>query len=228
MATPLTVPRRYQSGLAKIRDLDDKSTQELLAALQKIPPTVNSDSLASAVAAMVDTIAVSNVEEIVPALLSLYSIKDDPQFSALEVAQGMALGMEEIPAEELRSSLDEEQRDSFQNRLLELLSIDALSAIARAGGLLLDNEHSLRRSRIITDIRPIFEPDKPQAPPAGAVIVHMLKISYWADNEVKNFFVALDTNDVRELSEQLERANSKAESLKSVLEAANVSYIDAE
>ncbi len=177
---------------------------------------------------MVDTIAVSDIEEIVPALLSLYSIKDDPQFSALEVAEGMTLGMEEVPSEELRSPSEKEQRDRFRNRLLELLGIDALSTVARAGGLLLENEHSLRQTRIITDIRPIFESEKPQAPPAGAVIVHMLKISYWADNEVKNFFVALDTNDVRELSEQLARANSKAESLKSALDLAGVDYIDAE
>ncbi len=157
-------------------------------------------------------------------------IKDDPQFSASDVAEGMALEMEEISSKELRSPPDEEQRDHFQGRLLALLSIDALSTVARAGGLLLENEHSLRQTRVVTDIRPVFESEKPDASPAGAVIVHTLKISYWADNEVKNFFVALDTNDVRELSQQLERANAKAESIKkSVLDkGTEVSYIDAE
>lgn len=228
MATALTAPKRHQRGLAKIRDLDEGSIQELLGALHKVPPTVNPNSLTSAVAAMVAAIEVSDIEDIVPALLFLYSIKDDPQFSTSEVAEGMALGMEEISSQELRSSAGTNERHFFQDRLLELLNIDALSAVARAGGLMLENEHSLRQARIITDVRPIFGPEKPQAHPEGAVIVHTLKISYWADNEVKNFFVALDTNDVRELSEQLERANSKAESLRAVLDAADVSYIGAE
>jgi len=86
----------------------------------------------------------------------------------------------------------------------------------------------LREVRILTDVRPVFEPSAPEAAPAGAVIVHTLKISYRGDNSAKDFFVALDSEDVRQLTEQLERARSKAESLKSVLKAAEVPYIDAE
>src|SRR5215210_3823930 len=97
--------------------------------------------------------------------------------------------------------------------LAELLDVDKFMVIARAGNLSLENEHSLTDTRVITDIRPVFEEENPKASPRGAVIVHTLKIRYRANNEVREFFVTLDDNDVSELSEQLERASSKAESL---------------
>ena len=225
MATPLRVPKRYEGGLAKIRDLSDESTQELMSALPKSPTTINQDSLSSAVASMVDTIAASDVEEMIPALLALYALKNASQLAITDVAEGVARWMEESASDALKSS--PEERGAFESRLVELLGVDSLSVLARAGGLLLENEHTLLRARIVTDIRPVFEPNSPEAPPEGAVIVHMLKITYLDDNETREFFVALDTNDVSELSKQLERANLKAESLKSILAGTDVRYMDA-
>lgn len=226
MATSLRVPRQYEGGFAKIRDLDDGPTQELLAALQNLPRNINPESLRSATAEMVDTIAASDVREMVSALIFLYSLRDASESSVSDVAEGIACGMEKIPSGELKSL--PEQRDPFQARLAELLSVDRFIVIARAGNLSLENERSLSETRVITDIRPIFEQENPKARPRGAVIVHTLKISYRADNEIRQFFVTLDDNDVSELSEQLERAGSKSESLRSVLGDAQVPYISVE
>lgn len=226
MATPLQVPGEYEGGLAKIRDLPDESFRELLAALQQVPSTYNQSTLSSAVAESVDTIAASDVEEIVPTLLSLYAYRDYSQSAILDVAEGVAQAMEENRSERL--GLSPEQRESLTNRLAELLNVEPLNVAVRAGRLSLENEHWLQETRIVTDIRPVFEPENVDAPPRGAVILHTLRISYRADNETKNFFVALDTDDVARLLEQLERANSKAESLKAVLKAAQVPYIEPE
>lgn len=227
VATPLTVPRRYQASLAVLRDLDEEPAQALLSALREVPWTFNSDSLSSAVATKASNIAASDVENIIPALLNLYSIKDVLELSASDVAEGVARGMEDdtVPRR-VRSS--PEDRDSFQARLYELLTIDTLEVIAKAGSLTSENEHSLRQARIVTDIRPVFERENPRNPPRGAVIVHTLKISYWADNDLKEFFVALDTKDVSDLSKQLTRANDKAASLESALEKIDVHYVSAE
>lgn len=144
MTTALTVPRRYQSGLAKIRDLGDESARELLISLQKMPPTINPESLSSAVAdVMSDTIAASDVEEIVPALLFLYSLRDTASVS--DIVVGIARGMEEVASNKLQSS--PEDRGPFQARLAELLSIDSLDVIAKAGNLSQENEHSSRLRR---------------------------------------------------------------------------------
>lgn len=226
MATPLQVPRQYEGGFAKIRDLSDESAQEFLSALRKAPPTFNARSISSVVASMVDTIAASDVEEMVPALLSLYSYRDISQWSISDVVEGIARAMEESTSKRL--ILPAEERGSFEERLSQLLSIEALDVAVRGGDVLLETERSFQEVRVLTDVRPIFEPENPKANPKGAVIAHSLKIKYWDGYEAKDFFVTLDTADVRTFLDHLERANAKAESLKSLLKRADVKYIDAE
>lgn len=226
MAMALTLPRRYRSGYVRIDSLKDESFRELLAALWKAPSTISFDSLSSAVAATVDTIAVSDVEEIVPAALFLHQLKEALEQSSLEVAEGVTLGMEEGTSSSL--TLAPERHDDFRVRLMELLELEPLNVIAKAGGLSVESERSLAETRILTDVRPIFEPDNPQARITGAVIIHTLKVRYRTDDESKSIYITLTADDVRKLSEQLQRANTKAESLKSVLEAAQVDYIDSE
>jgi len=226
MATPLNVPRQYEEGIAKIRDLGSESVRELVSALLRIPPTFNEDRLSSAVARMVDTIAATDVEDIVPALLSLYSYQDYSRLEVSDIVEGVAQTMVERGSGSL--ALDEEKRGSFEEHLTQLLSLDPLRLTVRAGRLSLENEHTLQDVRILTDVRAAFDPDDPKAPPLGAVILHTLKISYRGDNTYKDFFVALDADGVNRLLGELERANDKAESLKSVLSAAELPYIDAE
>jgi hypothetical protein len=226
MATPMRVPRQYEGGFAKIRDLSDESFQELLAALQQVPNTYNQDSLLSAAAEKVDTIAASDVEDIVSALLSLYIHRDHSQMTISDIVDGVTQTMEESKSEQLK--LSSEDRPHIEERLAELLSIEALTVVVRAGRLSIESEHSLQEVRIVTDTRLVFEPEDPEVEPRGAIILHTLKISYWGDNRSKNFFVTLDSNGLRELRQQLDRANAKADTLTSTLKAAQVPYIDAE
>lgn len=221
----LKIPKRYEEALAKIRQLDDESVQELLAALQKVPNTINTNSLSLAVAEQVDTIAASDVEEVVSALIFFYSYRNHFEAGSTDAARDIVKALEENNSGE--SKLSSEELATFEDRLARLLDVSRFHDTARAGELLLENEHSLLEARIVTDLRPVFEHDHPEAVPKGALVVHMLKIVFRADDTNKKFFVALDTNDVRELMEQLERADAKAESLKAVLGAAGVSYIDA-
>ena len=134
MASPLRIPRPYEKALVKVRQLSDESAQELLAALQKTPDTINPSSLSLAVAAQVDTIAASDVEEIVPALLSLYSLLNYSDAAISDVVRDVAQTLEESGPDELR--LSPEERAEFENRLAELLSVSRLDDMARAGGLL--------------------------------------------------------------------------------------------
>jgi hypothetical protein len=226
MATPLRVPRQYEGGFAKIRDLGDESAQALLAALRDIPDTYNENSLSLAVATQVDTIAASDVEEIVSALLSLYIYRDHSRAETSDIVEGIAQAMEESDSERLK--LSSEDKPLFVERLAKLLSIDQLNVVVRAGRLSVESEHSLQDVRILTDTRTVFEPEDADAEPKGAIILHQLKISYWADNSMKNFFATLDAHDLHKLRQQLDRADLKAANLESVLKATRIPYIDAE
>jgi uncharacterized protein (DUF1778 family) len=224
MATPLQVPGEYEGGLAKIRDLPDDSVRELVTALQQIPDTYSQSSLSSAVASNVETIAANDVREMVPTLLSLYAYRDYSQSAISDVAEDIAQAM--VVSETDRLRLRPEDREAFTKRLAELLDVEPFNRVVRAGTLLLENERTFRNVRVLSDIRPVFEPDKPDAPPKAGVIQHTLKFSYRADNTTKEFSITLDGEDVDELMDQLERAKTKGESLRSVLKAAQMLPIE--
>jgi hypothetical protein len=230
MAISLRVPSQYEEGLAKIRDLSldaaEETLQELLMALREVPDTYNENTLSSAVAAKVDTIAASDVEEMFPALFSLYSYRDYRQAAISDVVEGIAQAMEESRTNRLRLSPDDRPR--FESVLAKLLDVEQINIRARARALVFENEHTLQETRVLTDVRSVFDPESAEGKPKAAVILHTLKIGYLSDNTRREFFVALDANDVRELLKQLERANSKADSLREeLLEKADVAFIDA-
>jgi hypothetical protein len=198
-----------------------------LTALRSVPSTVNAHSLSLAVADNVDTVAASDVEEMVTALLHLHSVRDVRESPVADLAESVALGLERDPLNG-DTETPPEDNEVFRERLTDALSVNQLRIIARAAGLRFENEHSLTGTRVVTDIRPVFEQENPHEPPAGAMVVHTLKINYIASGEENSFFVSLDAEDIRELTEQLQRANSKTESLQAVLKAADVHYVDSD
>lgn len=225
MAQPIRIPPQYQAGLVKLNALSEESAQELLVALRDAPLTMNTESLISRLASKASSVAPLDLSEIVPAILSLYSLRAQLGSSTPDVAESIVQAMQESGLDELKFTGNE--RDRFVNRMIAFLNLSSFDVAGKANNLLLEHEHALREARIITDIRPVFG-ENPEAPPAGAIIVHMLKLGYYEGSVYRDLFVALDTNDIRLLQDMLARADSKAEALKSVLEAAKVPYVDVE
>jgi hypothetical protein len=96
----------------------------------------------------------------------------------------------------------------------------------KAMGVAADQDHIFLHARILTDIRPVFN-NKGDSVDA-AVIVHNLRIHYGQDSDHRDFYVALDTNDIQSLREALDRADTKAKCLQGLLKTSGVSYLDAE
>jgi hypothetical protein len=138
-------------------------------------------------------------------------------------------------AEEVCRSLDEtkvdalklkpERRDIFKQRITRLLAPSSSLAItARAVDVLTEHERIFTSARIITDIRSVFS--DPSEKPSAAFIVHMLNIHYRQGREKKEFFVALDSDDIAKLKEVLDRAEKKAKSLATLLDASGIHTLD--
>lgn len=222
------IPRQFQDGFIKVRDVSDEALRELLSALDTAPLLMNTDALSERLASKVKAISRGDIIDILASLLSVYSLREEFDLSTSEVAEHIALAMEEGGQERLRFA-DEEQRDQFGRHLVALLSSGSLDLIGKASELTLEQERFMREARIITDIRPIFGND-PANRPNGAVIVHTLKLAYWDEsNEFRDFYIAMDAVDVRNLRSLLERAEAKAASLRSILdEKAGVPVVDVE
>jgi hypothetical protein len=220
-----SIPEQYQDGFIAIRDLPDQAIQQLLSALDTAPLLVSSDALSERLVEDVEAISRGGISSILASLLSVYSLRQEFDISVSELAEHLAQAMQEGGPETLRFT-DGEQRGQFEHRLVALLTSSSLDLIGKASELTTEQERFMREARIITDIRPIFEDDSVDRP-SGAVITHTLKISYWDDsNQNRDFYMALDAVDVRNLRASLERAEAKARSLRSILDQAEVPLVE--
>lgn len=222
----LRIPSGYEGGFLKLLALTDEDVSALSSQLANEPPTLGYRELLHETASGLSDLPLEDADEVAEVLFAMYSIRSDyPRSSLPEFVEGVLRAMDESEVKDLE--LSGEDRDRFKDHLVTLLGANSITVGMKANELLVEYEHTLHDARVLTDIRPVFGPDT-EEPPAGAVVVHMLKIGYHdASDEVKEFFVALDTADVDRLIRTLKRANQKAESLRGVIEATEVPYIDA-
>ncbi len=213
MAT-LRIPEQYRSGLAKLRSLSDESFEKLLVALQKSPPMVKAEELSDRVAPEVPGIAKNDLGKIIRTLSSLYFVRVDAEVSTKRLASDVCAAMQSTGDEELK--LSEPEQPKFKDRLEKLLSVDSLSHASKAVGLRGDFARLFCDAKILTDLRPIFA--KPEEPPVGAVITNTLKLGYHEGRNHREFYLTLDAEDISNLRKVLIRAESKAKSLKALLE----------
>jgi hypothetical protein len=223
MAT-LTLPAEYEDAVSAILLLSDEAMAELQSALNSIPVSLNR-VLSEEASSTIHLIPPSDVEEMMQTLVSLRFLKDRAGVDTDEFADDVLDAAEEQGLAE--PNVFDERRDALKNRLVGILDSDAINIIARARLLLVDHEHDLCNADIATDIRPIFRSDEEDVPVA-AVLVHTLKLSYHQGARIKDFYVAMDTQDLANLAETIKQGQNQAANLKPRIEAANLHYIDVE
>lgn len=219
------IPKEYEVGLAGLLSLSDSSVKELLSALESVSPSVRYKSLADRVAPKVSSIPKDELEDVIEVLFSLSSIR-----TAAEVPTDVFVADICEAVNESGSPLLEEASsrcDSFKRNFAQLLECKTLEIASKAGMLLREHAQTYCSARILSDIRPIFG-ESVEAVPIAATVVHTLKVAYHQGDELKDFFLAMSTKDVRKLRELLDRADAKAESLKTFTVASNTPFVDAE
>lgn len=99
--------------------------------------------------------------------------------------------------------------------LSELTEDSPLKLSAKAGFLTYDRPNILHRTRILTDVRPVF--DQAAESIKGMVVTHSLSIGYSEASGLREAYYTLDAEDLRTLLEQCERAVRKANVLADAL-----------
>lgn len=219
----LQIPDKFKPGFEQLVSIDSKTVEELINALRQASPSLLIEDLASVVASQVQVLTEQTVADIIEALISLYNFRDYSGTSIDNLIEGISQAVQD---DEDLPDISDEQKKELEQRLATFLEFDGvLSVTSKAIDVVRDHERIFTRSRILTDMRPIFESDLEKGP-AGIAIVHMLKIEY-ADLEGKHeFFVALDSIDLEQLREQLDRADKKAKAIGLMLNKANISYLN--
>ncbi|MEH2069185.1 MAG: hypothetical protein V7K47_13660 [Nostoc sp.] len=219
----LKIPQQYQLGITLLIKIDENLFHKLLNAIIEIHPFISIDSLVLEIYPKLEEISVNDLREIIRAISSIFALSNQENIKSSEVVAGLSNA---VLIDNTFSALSDEELKRFEQRLTQLLAIDgSISIYSKAVNLLQEYDHLLLNSRIITDVRPVFKSET-QEGIAGALIVHTLKIEYQDASGLREFYVALDSNDVRNLQEQLSESIVKTEVINSVLNKADVLYLD--
>ncbi len=221
----LRIPDHHKSGLTKLVSLSDKSMEQLISAIEDVSPKFFAKDFAAEIATKVPDILLDDITEIVNVLVSLLHSSFQYEIPSDELAHDVVEAMAQTSIQELQ--LSTAKQDSFRQQLAKFFTIDPLLVVSKAVTVLQSNENSFCSTRIVTDIRRVFGSNPGMAPKA-AVIVHSLKLNYHHEGELKDFYIAMDTDDIKTLRDVLERADLKAESLKSIINNAGITYLDPE
>lgn len=218
----LNLPEEYQQGLITLGKLDDKSFDELLNALETAGFALQHRILAARVSSQVEAIPKEDIARIVEMLVSMNIVRRSANVEKSEFINDVIEAIRETDNNDLIFLTSE----MVENRLGRLLSAKSLEVVSKAQAVTIDHERRFCSSRIATDISPVFGDDA-ESGPMAAVITHALRISFHQDsNDLKEFFVEMDGDDLMDLRDSIDRAEQKAKSLKSILDAAKLPYVE--
>mgnify|MGYP006276886475 CR=1 FL=1 len=217
------VPKRFRLGFVKLATASDDIINSLLKSCETCPPALRARDLAL-FAYNQYSVKFEDSFEILQAVLSLYSLREKANLSTEELIQHILKALQTEDDEYL--NLSEHEITKLENRLNSFLSIYGnLEISSKSSELLVEHQNIYSASRIISDIRPIFNSDRGGGL-GGALIIHTLKVSYQTASGQNEFFVALDSNDLRKLSEDVNQALQKEQSIQSFLEESEIPYLD--
>ena len=145
----------------------------------------------------------SELEPVIEAIFSSYGlINREGQHNIQNVINDLVESFCETPS-------NENNHLNLKSNLQQLLKVGSrLDLTHKTFQLLSDYDKIYINSRIISDVRIIFNDDLKNSNQEAA-IVHQLKMEYHERGEVKNMFFALDINDLEDIKEHINRAIEK-------------------
>jgi hypothetical protein len=210
----LMIPERYERGLVQIKRLQDSDVQHLLRALGDATATNTQREIATLLEPALPLLTAADIKALVDALYSLYVARAKTEITAVRFVSELLNAIRQSTNKDIATS-DPEEVSRLTKTLTDLLSVPALSTKAKAYALRTDFANTFCDSKIITDLRPVFDTDVKDEP-AGAVITHTLKLEYHHCGKHTEIHIALEKPDIENLLTTLKRAQDKAVTLSSV------------
>ena len=211
MPSPMVIPRSQKPLFRMMLVMDDSLWAGIISALKSAPACADVEFYIDGIVSQFPD--VPKLENMLGTVISLYSLPE-----ALEISpERVAVEVSNAYADEENS--DETDRVKLKNRLQEVLGfINTIGLTAKAHSVIRNNDKTFTQAKIITDIRSVFQGDETQTP-AGAVFVHTLDIDFRTNSESKEFFVTLDSRDLRILKSAIKRAEEKEAGLREQMQS---------
>jgi hypothetical protein len=221
--TTWSVPEYIANDLSILALASDEVAEKIYEKLAQIPVKVfQKDAVKAAIASVTELGGLGGgLSATLPdVLLSLYirmiNVHQDPRSFTQELISKLKLDFPDL--------FNDETCTKLSRVLAKLLAIEGIRASQTAASLLEDHERLFVDARVLTDIRPIFEPDA-GVPPKSAVVIHNLKLAVYSTDH-QEIYLALDNADLDSLIETLQRAKAKGEQLRVFLSKSGLQQID--
>lgn len=220
----IRIPKNRWKALLRLADMSADEVKTLFAALAQVPSQKFGPDLPAQLAEQLQGSGIENVSEISDTLFSLFPLIIAASKPVNEVIEQL-IGAVRVQAPE-DSQIDDGRIEQLRNNLQKLLRVPSIYIGAKATSVLTDNQSNFLNARVLTDVRPIFELESTDV--SGAVILHNLKVTFSSQGEDKEFFVALDDEDVETLISTLQRAQQKAATLREFFDVKTLPIITPE
>lgn len=208
----LDIPQKYRQGVFKISQLDDRTVQGIRKVLDAV--TVTEKFRYRDVISAISSLDQSDTA-VAEAIGALYAARVANDVPLEEFINEIIESMDSEP----RWQVPHDKREGFRKNLHSVLGAEVFSLRSKVFDLQTEDERTFCCTRILTDLRPVFGSDVADGP-KGMVVVHLLKLGFnrgGAQRHHEEIYVSLDAEDLETLRRVLERASSKAKTLKSVV-----------
>lgn len=146
-------------------------------------------------------------------------LNNKAEISNIELAKELTEAFNELSSEKINNDL-------LNARLCSLFQAsNNLKITVKALELLKENDNVYTDSRILSDVRMIFNEDLTEDNNC-ALIMHNLRLNYLSNNEEKEFYISLDLNDLKKLQKTINRAIEKDETIKNINNNLQFIYIN--
>jgi hypothetical protein len=206
----LRLPSAQAKDLLQVCELGPGKLQDLVSILSNVnePPIISRAIVRERMSQAIPDHALEPVSRL---LFVLAITARDNFVSAVEFATALNQAVSEL-------EWDEQQRAAWQEAreyIVKAIYARDLVIASKAMDLIFDFEKFCLNSRIITDIRPVFDDQRNSI--VGGIVMHTLRMEYRGDDgEHRSISIELDSRDVERLGQSCVEATKKMEKAKAL------------
>jgi len=153
---------------------------------------------------------------IVKQLFHLYSLHRESELEPKTIFEGLLNSILEVEGPLKWKKKEIDKWKELKPQIIELLSLPSLDVAFKATELTSEYDNILKNSKILTDIRPIYNETVSEV--EGTFVTFTLRLQYYDRNrEIERISFALDIDDIKKMIKSCERAIKKSETGKEFL-----------
>jgi len=209
--TPLRISRQSELDLQTVSEQPPERLRDAYSRLAASKDHIISPKAVRGI--LEQSLAPDVVSVLMRQLIGLRAYIDQYRASVPDAMAALSLGIEE------KKWTEERYRNwnSISSIFEQFLSLDNIVTTAKALELSFDFEHTLTDVKILTDIRPVYSPDRDKI--IGGIICNRLRFKYRDEDGDKSISLAIDKDDIEQLQKMCAEARTKIELASNLLKS---------